>query len=174
MATHGIVPVIKLVGLDEAPLILVLVVCFNELTCERALNSLIISRVTSILGVQVIRSSHGWRVVPDCKTRNQVHIFNTKLILVPATRLNLSLPLSMLWYEGFFGIADTCLSILFIANRVSCALMKLVMVLQDVFFDLGWAISRGAPHTKVRISYRFEAGVGSGRPDGRTAPGYCR
>lgn len=116
MATHGIVPVIKLVRLDEASLILVLVVCFNKLTCERTLISLIISRVTSILGVQVIRSSHGWRVVPYCKTRNQVYIFNTKLILVSATWLNLGVPLSMLWYERFFGIADTCLTILFIAN----------------------------------------------------------
>ena len=106
MATHGIVPIIKLIGLDEAPLILVLVVCFNELTGERSLISLIIGRATSILCIQVIRSSHGWSVVPDCKTRNQVNIFNTKLILVSATRLNLGLPLSMLWYERFFGIAE--------------------------------------------------------------------
>ena len=174
MATHGIVPIIKLIGLDEAPLILVLVVCFNELTCERSLISLIIGRATSILCIQVIRSSHGWSVVPDCKTRYQVYIFNTKLILVSATRLNLGLPLSMLRYERLFGVTYTCLTIFFISNRVSRTLMKLVVILQDVFFDLGRAISCGSPHAKVRIVYRFEAGVGSGRLDGRTAPGYCR
>ena len=91
MTAHGIVSIIKLVGLDEAPLILVLIVCLDKLTCEGALNSLIIRRVTSILGIQVVRSSHGWSVMTDCKTRNQVNISDTKLILVSSTRLNLSI-----------------------------------------------------------------------------------
>ena len=70
MATIGIVTIIKFVGMDEVPLVLVLVVCLEELVRERTLISLIISRVTSILGSQIVSTTHSWSVVSNCETRN--------------------------------------------------------------------------------------------------------
>ena len=68
VAAIGIVAVRELIRLDKVSLILILIVCLNELTCKWALIGLIVGGIASILGIFIFRSADCRRIVTDCKT----------------------------------------------------------------------------------------------------------
>ena len=83
MPTIWVVPVVKLVRPNEAAVVLVSVVCLDELVCKGAPVRLIVRRIAALLNVfDVFRAAKGWLVLPNFKVRHFVLVFNSELLLV--------------------------------------------------------------------------------------------
>ena len=163
-----IIAVIKFVRVDELILPFIFIISFNELLGKVALQSLVISGVTATVRSSLIRSSHSWSVITDRIVRHNILIMDTHLALVSSTRKHLSKFIdTILVTEGLLGKGDATTVTSLVADRVSGALVELVVVLHQLTI-LGSLVTVTCP-TEVRVGDRFEAAVGSDRRVHRVA-----
>ena len=90
--------------MDKLPLVLVFVICFNELVCEITLKRLIVGRVAASLhGAHIIRAPHGRGIVSNCVVFDEVLILYSKLLLIAPPRQDFTHFLPLLWNERLLG-----------------------------------------------------------------------
>ena len=65
MSSIWVISILEFICVNEAPLVFVFVICFEELTRERTLNSLTIGGITPILGIEMICASYSRRVLAN-------------------------------------------------------------------------------------------------------------
>ena len=163
-----IIAVIKFVRVDELILPFIFIISFNELLGKVALQSLVISGVTATVSTSLIRASNSWSVITDRIVRHNILIMDTHLALVSSTRKHLSKFIdTILVTEGLLGKGDATTVTSLVADRVSGALVELVVVLHQLTI-LGSLVTVACP-TEVRVGDRFEAAVGSYRGVHRVA-----
>ena len=148
--------------MDELILPFIFIISFNELLGKVALQSLVISGVTATVSTSLIRASNSWSVITDRIVRHNILIMDTHLALVSSTRKHFSKFIdTILVTEGLLGKRDTTTVSSLVADRVSGALVELVVVLHQLTI-LGSLVTVARP-TEVRVGDRFEAAVRSYR-----------
>lgn len=154
-ASSRIIAVIKLVRVNELPLVSILVVSFDKLVRELAHQHLIIGWVTALVDVlTIVSSAHGWSIVPNGIIRHFVGVRYSHIALITTARKHFPLLYTLLRNKWLLGVRHGSCGIIFIANWVCRALVELVMIFQllGLFLAAGlaalaevWVWDRGEP-----------------------------
>ena len=97
-------------------MVLVLVVCFEELRCERAVDRLVVRRVAPVLCVRVVGAADSRYVLSDLEAWHKIDIFYSQLVLVSPARLNVLPAQSPLVNKRLLGQAQTRSLVLVVAD----------------------------------------------------------
>ena len=154
MAAIRIISVSKFVGVDKFVLLFIFNIGLNELVCEIPLQGLVVSRIAALgMTLRSIRAPDGWRILSNSIVWHNILIVNTQLSLVTSSRQNLSIRvLARLGYKRLLGEGDAMVAISRVSNRVSRALMELVVVFKQLLILGTWMWITSSAEIGIRDS----------------------